>query len=521
MFASNEETAEVGLATESSASNFFHGGHWGQCFELVSHLCQYGDSILLVSGPEGIGKTALKQALIQTCTDRFSFCNIIADEDTTADEIKSQIMDEPHMADRTLVALIDNAEKLDLNVISAILQLKNTNIIPGRLQLVLFALPQLEAKIQRSPLKDKFNEVVHTIELETLTLNEVEAFLNYLWQMQDNTTDLPLDKATIKKIYTNSGGVPGKVQQLSEAILNGTEVKKANLGNKRLSPFSVGLTVSFGLLFCLLAFLWPGSNEENKSVEMQASLPDISAELQQDQLSNNTIVAQEAGIETIGGAPNSLHNSNDTNVLSDAADLVQVSDTQQASQVHQSQQLVTADNVNAAPEELLQDNYSDKLARLESKLLALQQQVEQEQDARLQAERKVQELLQREFQPKKTEVKQKSATKQLTVKPSAKRGDNSENLLLALPAKNYTLQLIASSQESKVKDFIKQNHLEAKARYFSSTYRGKPWYIVVYGNYSSKEAAVQALKSLPQQVKLAQPWPREMSSVQRTINKKK
>jgi AAA+ ATPase superfamily predicted ATPase len=77
------------LAPDMDVTNkdtFFHGGHWGQCLELLTHLCQYSDSILLVTGPSGIGKSALKQALISNNRDKFVHFELQVKSDLTTAE---------------------------------------------------------------------------------------------------------------------------------------------------------------------------------------------------------------------------------------------------------------------------------------------------------------------------------------------------------------------------------------------------------------------------------------------------
>jgi tRNA A37 threonylcarbamoyladenosine biosynthesis protein TsaE len=44
----------------------FRNGQWGQCLDLVKHLCQYSENILLVSANLGMGKTTLKDTLKNT-----------------------------------------------------------------------------------------------------------------------------------------------------------------------------------------------------------------------------------------------------------------------------------------------------------------------------------------------------------------------------------------------------------------------------------------------------------------------
>lgn len=522
------DSTSITEAVNAPVNKFFHGAHWGQCLELLSYLCQYSDSILLVSGPKGIGKTALKEALINGYSERFDFCEIVSNADLDIEEIMSRLENGFAVSskeliitsqERDLILLIEDAENLNTTVLSGLLQLKHMVTTPGRLHLVLFADSQLESNIQRSPIKEKFNELVHTIELEPLTLNEVEEFLVHIWRVSGNHIDIPLDKAAYKKIHALSDGLPGKVQELANDIIDGKEVKKMNLGTKRLSPFSVGLTVSFGLLFCLLAFLWPTTDRESIIAQNEVeTIPDVSSDLQpvsafapQQEYKIDDPLLDQAASESSGQITEfalAADSNSDQNNTVNTASSVPI-DVQPAAQ-----QNVTIDaTAPIAAHEY--DSYAEKIARLETKLIALQSQVEKEQDARHLAEEKVQQILRKETRSAEKPV--------LNNKRNAKKliGSRSrdEKYILSLPSHSYTLQLLGSSKESKVKEFMKENKLGEKAYYYRSARQGKPWFILVYGNYASKSAALTACNTLPSALRKSQPWPRELNNVQRTIKK--
>ena len=110
-----------------------------------------------------------------------------------------------------------------------------------------------------------------------------------------------------------------------------------------------------------------------------------------------------------------------------------------------------------------------------------------------------------------------------TTKPknSAKANiQQDEKKILATDKKHYALQLVASSNEKKIKDFITKNKLEDKAKYYVGSRDGKPWYTVIYGDYSDKQAALASVNKLPAEVKKLGPWARQYSSIQEIITNK-
>ncbi len=446
-------------------SNNFHGGHWGQCLELLSHLCQYGNDILLVSGPSGIGKTTMKDVLINQDAGRFTVCEISATSALTAESLAERLESECDNHDnKNLLVLIDDAQNLSLDTVTLLLQLKQKFESTDILHIVLFATPELQQKISRSVIKDEFSEQTHTIEIEPLTLSEVKAFLIHEWREVHNS-ELLLSKSKCKKIYSLSGGIPGKAKHIAKEVLAGNDGPQSAREVSRLSPFAVGVTVSFGLLFCILAIVWPSADETTLVKQSTTTI---------------TKLIQEP--EPVVSA--SVEGEPANNILEPIVEQVAI--------IPATSPTISAD---------------EKMARLERKLEVLQQQLTGEQEARRAAETKLNNH---------TQIQQKPSA---VITTKALHNTSHETHLLAMPRQNYTLQLLGSNMESKAKAFINNNKLNNKAYYYKGIHKGKPWFIVVYGNYASKVDAQMALSKLPVSLRKLRPWPRQYSNIQKSISR--
>ena len=431
--------------TESVMEPFFYGGHWGQCLDLISHLCQYSDNLILVIGREGLGKTTLKEALLIRCADKFVFH--VCQEAVKLDprDLIEQIDASLNTSGQDLVLVVDDVQNLPVDMIPVLLKLKQDIKFPWRLHIVLFAEPEFERLIQKAAVKERCADQLRVIELETLTLSDVEAFLLHNWQLAGNHSELPLDKIACKKIFSLSAGNPREVQKLAKSMLEGGDINKLKIVRGALSPFIVGLVVAFGILFCILAFLWPTKDD----------------------------------ITTIESQPLTVQNE------------------------------LALPETDAALEEPVNNEDKQTIVKLEEKLLSLEQQLLDEQEARRNVELKLQTALQK---PRIEPVKvQKQKNKMSTT--------GQEKNILNIPATNYTVQLLGAANEAKIKEFIKTNNLTDKARYFKTSYKDKPWYILIYGNYSTKAAANEALNALPPNLKKLQPWPREYKTIHSIIKK--
>ncbi len=84
-------------------------------------------------------------------------------------------------------------------------------------------------------------------------------------------------------------------------------------------------------------------------------------------------------------------------------------------------------------------------------------------------------------------------------------------------ASHWTIQLLAFSERAAVYTFFEQHQLQASAAYFQDTYTTPSLYKILFGVYPTKEQATIALRSLPPELAVHQPWLRSFASVQATL----
>ncbi|TRX74707.1 SPOR domain-containing protein [Pseudomonas mangiferae] len=85
----------------------------------------------------------------------------------------------------------------------------------------------------------------------------------------------------------------------------------------------------------------------------------------------------------------------------------------------------------------------------------------------------------------------------------------------AQSAGNFALQILGTRAESSAKAFVQQNG--GDYRYFKKMHQGQPLYVVTYGNFANRNAAQAAVKALPAKVQAGKPWPRTFGSIQQDI----
>lgn len=98
-----------------------------------------------------------------------------------------------------------------------------------------------------------------------------------------------------------------------------------------------------------------------------------------------------------------------------------------------------------------------------------------------------------------------------------------ENWLLSQEPTCFTIQIMGVHNEKFLLNFIKTNKLlkQNEIAYYQSTFNSKPWYHLLYGIYPTRKGAQLAINKLPENIRKAKPWIRNISKVQKEISDRK
>jgi len=96
----------------------------------------------------------------------------------------------------------------------------------------------------------------------------------------------------------------------------------------------------------------------------------------------------------------------------------------------------------------------------------------------------------------------------------------SEEWVLSQPSSRYTFQLMGSWEREEVYDFIEQYALVGDVAVFESMRNGEVWHVLVYGSFTSKQAAIEASAQWPAPLNTLPSWLRRLDSVQQQIKNK-
>jgi DamX protein len=89
--------------------------------------------------------------------------------------------------------------------------------------------------------------------------------------------------------------------------------------------------------------------------------------------------------------------------------------------------------------------------------------------------------------------------------------------LRAQNPQSYTLQLVAGNNIETLRQFMREHQLKNQLAVIETTRDGKPWYVLLYGLYADKQQAIDARSKLPAALLRAEPWVRDLHSLQASL----
>ncbi len=92
-----------------------------------------------------------------------------------------------------------------------------------------------------------------------------------------------------------------------------------------------------------------------------------------------------------------------------------------------------------------------------------------------------------------------------------------EEWLLRQGGGSYTIQLVGMQDESGIAGFLRRYTLAGPVAYYRTSHKGGPWFPVLYGVFSDRQKAKDALNRLPENLRESGAWIRSMSSVHKEI----
>ena len=479
----------------------------------LHHLARYSQLLLVVTGPQGSGKTLLRQALVAS-TNKQSVQSVVVSARGAGDAagVLRQVAQALNVAQAEIGAildqivqlaltgqevylLVDDAEQLDESALEALLALA-AGAPEGRPHVFLFGESSLIAELDQLNLEE---ERFHVIELAPYTEEETREYLAQRLEGAGRGIEL-FTADQISEIHESSDGWPGNINQVARdalieiMIASRSAVKRPSMGfnmpKKHVLAISAVVVVAVAA-----AWLMPGRNKapttgapanEQAQLPLGQGTPQPNGGAPAVEFAGNT---QPMPLPLVGNSQPVMRGP-----LAEAAGGITEGDDGAAPPIDDSSDTPPTVTTTSPPSGVPAGPAPTPVPTPTAKPTPAPTQVATAKPA-----------------PAPAKPAPAPATKPAAAPAKAAGG----SWYAGQAPGNYVVQILGTSSEAAAQSFVKEQGGEY--RYFKKVLNGKPLYVITYGSFANRDAAVSAIKALPAKVQAGKPWPRTVASVQQEL----
>ena len=515
--------------------------------EQLRHLSQWSRRVLLVTGPEGVGKSSLYKQLSATLEPRCKAARIHgalvnanrevmmsvaqgfgiaaptdANTQLLGDLISSHV-EEQSAAERVCVVLVDDADRLEPKAVVELMALA------GRcsLQLVFFAEVRLVPAVER--VAGRVGLGWHEIRLTGFSESQTREYLEWRFQQARYRGRLPFTDNQVREIQRLSEGLPGKINQMANVLLVKLETGEVGRADGRFPAVHKALLALLTVVVGLLYLLWQQNErvidtlakEEAQAAEQVAS---ASATIEAAQQAAER--AQELPLRTGTLERGNAHEVSEAAETRTDADPAAIAGSA-APEADAGAVIGAAASGQASRTSLPAADVSSELGpeaavsvppAVERSAGTVEAAVVPEETAPPDGEAPA--VAGEEAAAPVQAAAPASAAEPVTETEAAAQADASQrdgNWLLAQPPERFTLQLVTVSSAERAAAFVAEQPDPSAFATYRLARDGRILHVVVYGQFSTRAEAEAASRRLPASVGRVQPWLRPMAQVHGAI----
>jgi DamX protein len=491
----------------------------------LHHLARYSQLLLLVTGPHGSGKTLLRQALVAS-TNKQSVQSVVVSARGAGDAsgvlrqvaqalsvaqpemkpILSQVV-QLGLTGQEVYILVDDAEQLGESALEALLGLA-AGTPEGRPHVFLFGEASIIDRLDQLCAESGTEEErFHVIELAPYTEEETREYLAQRLEGAGQGIEL-FSAEQITDIHEQSNGWPGAINQVARdsmieaMIASRSAVKRPSMGFKMPKKHVLALG-GVVVAAVLAAWLIPGRNNAPATApaNSQAQLPLGQGQAPAQQSNNGGPAIEFAGnsqpmpLPLVGNSQPVMRGP-----LAEAAGSGEGEGEDGGQAANQPLQPPTV--TTTAPPAGAAAGPAPSMAQTP---VPTPRPAPAAKPAPAPAAK-----------PAPAPAQVATAKPAPAAKPAAAAPASSGGSWYAGQAPtHYVVQILGTSSEATAQNYVKEQG--AEYRYFKKTLQGKPLYVVTYGSFADRNAALAAIKVLPAKVQAGKPWPRTVGSIQQEL----
>ena len=523
--------------------------------QLIAQLNHYLSNtrlMILVSGPQGSGKTALLHQYLAKLPETFNSLMLDAGQGLTGVELLSSLADHFDVAPRQASAggsaylqmfknlnseddqpllLLDNAHLLDERTLQLVTKLSDQG-----LRLILFTDTELEQRLCKLQLS-WCNGNTQVLRVKPLDDQQILCYLRQRFELAGYNGPLPFSDEEVSRIRTESGGLPGNINRMARQILESRPMvvpqSTSNYVPRSESHGASRLMIVGGILLSVLAAAALILFFKDR-INLTASEAD--QEMVNAWTSESVTTALATPMLEVPSARSPAREEIEADKNQDEQSLIQAV-------LEPSPEPSTADTQAESPrsDDLPSPPLEPQPAVGTASLPPTQTETEVEQQAELNrvpttsspatntqantpSDSPTPEVVEQvPASSEETQADSSRSTEGQAPKPAqtpqteaSLAPGNNQDLLKRNP-RHYTMQLIAGHKKSAVLKLADKFEIQSKSVYYEINRKGQPWYALVYEDYPTRQAALDALGALPQGLKKRKPWIRRFSAIQKSI----
>lgn len=488
----------------------------------LHHLARYSQLLLVVSGPDGSGKTLLRQALVAS-TNKQAVQSVVVSAKGASDpaSILRQVaqglqVQRPELppilaqvgqlalTGQEVYVLVDDAEDLSDAALTSLLTLAGGNA-EGRPHVFLFAESQLLPRLEQVAAGD---ECFHVIELQPYSEDETREYMAQRLEGAGQGIEVFSDDQ-VADIHEQSAGWPGAINQVARETL--VDSMLARRGAAGRGGFAFSLPRKHLLALCvvavgvLAAWFMQGRVVEDAEAPVIAKLP-LGGDA-----APPAVVAGAAAPAAPAVAPaiqfEGANQPLPLPLVGEAQPVIREPLAQAAGLSGAEESDVAG--APATPELVAEAAPVRPVAIPGVPATPVAPAVAEPV--------KVAPPVAPVVKPAAPVVATAPVAKPQVSTPPAKPATSAVggDWYAAQAGSRFTLQILGARLESGAQAFVKAHG--ADYHYFKKQHQGKPLYVVTYGSFATREAAQAALRTLPAKVQAGKPWPRNFAGIQQEI----
>lgn len=528
----NKQPFAIDILTETT---FFSFLALEKIIENLQHQVQFSDLLLIIEGPYGSGKTTLFRHLTHNEIENTKLLPIQAEATDTLVQIQQKISEllqdlgnanylddnlkSLQSFNQTPLVVIDNTHVLSDTTLQELLrykdQLKHEHDV--NLKFILFANSGISSTLEKITELDSNQMYVQSMPAYTDKLTA--ELITHKFRIAGYTSESLLNESELQLIDKNNNGSPLGVMHNASVIIDKNIAKTLNPPSPLwlkilialivLSIVSIAASIYFGILDTKKFISKIEQTPEPTPIFKEISLPPADNER-----TIKPVLAKNTTVEDAKLSDNSIERLDTRNPIKNGTD----KETGTA--------LLVDNNEAKDPELPASTNQTNEstikplvIETVETDIVSTKKPIQKT----LTESKTTPEV----FITKKVEKpkvvrddvnkKEKTAAIHPALKQLNTMGVHDTSWLLKQKDTEWTLQLLGAREPETLLTFSRQHALSQKAAWYKTWLKGKPYYVLVYGNYSSRDQARGSIAKLPEKLRFIKPWAKSIKSVQQSI----